>query len=90
MTQLQQFLFELSFGQTRKIREYMLKRYNVYCGSMKDLERAINDYIPNEDILEGCQKYWHDRRVLHGRMAERIHGISGSTPLAGTINLTRE
>lgn len=26
MTQLQQFLFELSFGQTGKIREYMLKR----------------------------------------------------------------
>lgn len=52
MTQLQQFLFELSFGQTRKIREYMLKRYNVYCDSMKDLEQAINDYIPNEDILE--------------------------------------
>lgn len=52
MTQLQQFLFELSFGQTRKIREYMLKRYNVYCGSMKDLEQAINGYIPNEDILE--------------------------------------
>lgn len=52
MTQLQQFLFELSFGQTRKIREYMLKRYNVYCNSMKDLEQAINDYIPNEDILE--------------------------------------
>ena len=51
MTQLQQFLFELSFGQTRKIRD-MLKRYNVYCGSMKDLEQAINDYIPNEDILE--------------------------------------
>lgn len=52
MTQLQQFLFELSFGQTGKIREYMLKRYNVYCDSMKDLEQAINDYIPNEDILE--------------------------------------
>lgn len=52
MTQLQQFLFELSFGQTRKIHEYMLKRYNVYCDSMKDLEQAINDYIPNEDILE--------------------------------------
>lgn len=52
MTQLQQFLFELSFGQTRKIREYMLKRYNVYCDSMKDLEQAINDYMPNEDILE--------------------------------------
>lgn len=52
MTQLQQFLFELSFGQTRKIREYMLKRYNVYCESMKDLEQAINDYIPDEDISE--------------------------------------
>ena len=52
MTQLQQFLFELSFRQTRRIREYMLKRYNVYCSSMKDLEQAINDYIPNEDILE--------------------------------------
>lgn len=26
MTQLQQFLFELSFGQTRRIREYMLKQ----------------------------------------------------------------
>ena len=52
MTQLQQFLFELSFGQTRKIREYMLKRYNVYCSSMKALEQAINDYIPIEDILE--------------------------------------
>lgn len=26
MTQLQQFLFELSFGQTGKIRKYMLKR----------------------------------------------------------------
>ena len=35
-----------------EMREYMLKRYNVYCGSMKDLEQAINDYIPNEDILE--------------------------------------
>ena len=52
MTQLQQFLFELSFGQIGKIRKYMLKRYNVYCDSMKDLEQAINDYIPNEDILE--------------------------------------
>lgn len=52
MTQLQQFLFELSFEQTGKIREYMLKRYNVYCESMKDLEQAINDYIPDEDILE--------------------------------------
>lgn len=52
MAQLQQFLFELSFGQTGKIHKYMLKRYNVYCGSMKDLEQAINDYIPDEDILE--------------------------------------
>lgn len=52
MTQLQQLLFELSFGQIRRIHEYMLKRYDVYCGSMEDLEQAINDYIPNEDILE--------------------------------------
>lgn len=52
MTQLQQFLFELSFGQIRRIREYMLKQYNVYCSSMEDLEQAINDYIPNEYILE--------------------------------------
>lgn len=57
MTQLQQFLFELSFGQTRRIREYMLKRYNVYCGSMNDLEQAINDYIPDEDILEELSCY---------------------------------
>lgn len=56
MTQLQQFLFELSFGQTKRIREYMLKRYNVHCGSMKDLEQAINDRIPNEDILEELSK----------------------------------
>lgn len=52
MTQSRQFLFELSFGQAGKIREYVLKRHNAYCGSMKDLEQAINDYIPNEDILE--------------------------------------
>lgn len=52
MTQLEKFLFELSFGEIKKIRDYMLKRYHVYCGSMKDLEQAINDYIPNEDILE--------------------------------------
>ena len=45
MTQLQQFLFELSFGQTRRIREYMLKRYNAYCGSMKDLEQAIRHQV---------------------------------------------
>ena len=58
MAQLQQFLFELSFGQARRIREYMLKRCNVYCGSMKDLEQAINvnGYMPNEDILEELQE----------------------------------
>lgn len=56
MTQLQQFLFELSFGQTERIRRYMLKRYGVYCVSMKDLEQAIYDYIPadliEEELLE--------------------------------------
>ena len=56
MTQLQQFLFELSFEQTERIRKYMLKKYNVYCGSMKDLEQAINDYIPDEYILEELQE----------------------------------
>lgn len=35
MTELQKFLFELSFGQTRKIREYMLKRYNEYGNNSK-------------------------------------------------------
>lgn len=52
MTQLQQFLFSQSITKLNKIRLYMLKRYNVYCGSMKDLEQAINDYIPDEDIFE--------------------------------------
>lgn len=51
MTQLQQFLFELSFGQTRKIREYMLKRYNVYCGSnsitIQNLQHYGNSKIFN-------------------------------------------
>lgn len=28
--------------------------------------------------------------LLTDKELERIHGISGSTPLAGTINLTRE
>lgn len=60
MAQLQQFLFELSFGQTGKIRKYMLKRYNVYCGSMKDRESRII-------ATTG--------RVLRGRMAERIYGM---------------
>lgn len=56
MARLQQFLFELSFGQAKRIREYMLKRYNAYCSSMKDLEQAINGYIPDEDILEELQE----------------------------------
>lgn len=29
----------------------MLKRYNVYCSSMKDLEQAINDYVPDLNEL---------------------------------------
>lgn len=52
MTQLQEFLFELSFFEIKKVRDYMLKRYNVYSGTMKELEQAVYDYIPNEDILE--------------------------------------
>lgn len=56
MTQLQQFLFGLSFGQIKKIREYMLKQYNTYCSSMKDLEQAINDHIPNNEVLEELLK----------------------------------
>lgn len=51
MTQLQEFLFELSFEEIKKIRYYMLKRYSIYCGSMKELEQAIIDYISDEDIL---------------------------------------
>lgn len=56
MIQLQEFLFELSFGEIKKVRDYMLKRYNVYCGSMKKLEQAMYDYIPNEDILTELYK----------------------------------
>ena len=51
MTQLQEFLFKLTFGEIKKIRDYMLKRYNVYCGTMESLEQAINNNIPSEDIL---------------------------------------
>ena len=52
MSQLQQFLFNQSITSLNEIRLYMLKRYSVYCSSMKDLENAIIDYIPNEEILE--------------------------------------
>ena len=51
MTQLQEFLFKLTFGEIKKIRDYMLKRYNVYCGTMESLEQPINNNIPSEDIL---------------------------------------
>lgn len=46
MTQLEKFLFELSFGEIKKIRDYMLKRYHVYCGSMEKLAREIDERIP--------------------------------------------
>lgn len=52
MTQLQEFLFNQSITDLNKIRLYMLKRYKVYCRSMKDLSQAIVDYIPEDDILE--------------------------------------
>lgn len=52
MTQLQEFLFNQSITELNKIRLYMLKRYNVYCKTLKDLEQSINDYIPGEYIIE--------------------------------------
>lgn len=59
MKRLEKFLSELSFGQIEKIRGYMLKRYNVYCGSTNDfkqakndIKRAINNHMPGEDVLE--------------------------------------
>ena len=52
MTQLQEFLFNSSFGKIKEIRDYMMKNYNVYCGSIKELEKVINEYIPNGNILE--------------------------------------
>lgn len=54
MTQLESFLFELSFGDLKKIRDYMLKRYNVYCGSMSKLAREIDERIPEplEELYE--------------------------------------
>ena len=52
MTPLREFLFNLSITKLNKIRLYMLKRYNVCCESLKDIEQAIYDYIPDEDILD--------------------------------------
>lgn len=54
MTQLESFLFELSFGDIKKIRDYMLKRYNVYCGSMVKLAKEIDERLPEplEELYE--------------------------------------
>lgn len=54
MTQLESFLFELSFGDIKKIRDYMLKRYNVYCGSMAKLAKEIDERLPEplEELYE--------------------------------------
>lgn len=54
MTQLEKFLFELSFGEIKKIRDYMLKRYHVHCGSMEKLAREIDERIPEplEELYE--------------------------------------
>ena len=54
MTQLESFLFELSFGDVKKIRDYMLKRYHVYCGSMVKLAKEIDERLldPLEELYE--------------------------------------
>ena len=54
MTQLESFLFELSFGDIKKIRDYMLKRYYVYCGSMAKLAKEIDERLPEplEELYE--------------------------------------
>ena len=43
MAQLESFLFELSFGDIKKTRDYMLKRCHVYCGSMV---KEIGERLP--------------------------------------------
>lgn len=47
MTQLESFLFELSFGD-------MLKRYHVYCGSVVKLAKEIGERLPEplEELYE--------------------------------------
>lgn len=54
MTQLEKFLFELSFGEIKKVRDYMLNKYHVYCGSMEKLAREIDERIPEplEELYE--------------------------------------
>ena len=37
------FLFELSFGDIKKVRDCLLKRYHVYCGSMA---KEIGERLP--------------------------------------------
>ena len=51
MTQLESFLFELSFGDIKKIRDYVLKRHHVYCGSMvKEIDERLPE--PLEELYE--------------------------------------
>ena len=52
MAQLESFLFELSFGDIKKICEYMLKRYHVYCGSMVKLAKEIDEERLPEPLEE--------------------------------------
>ena len=54
MTQLESFLFELSFGDIKKIRDYMLKKHHVYCGSMAKLAKEIDERLsePLEELYE--------------------------------------
>ena len=47
MAQLQQLLFELSFGQTKRIREYMLK-WRVL--RLNERPRAGHKWLYTEDI----------------------------------------
>ena len=51
-SQLQEFLSNQSITDLNKIHHYMLKRYKVRCCSMKDLNQAIIDYIPEGYILD--------------------------------------
>lgn len=54
MAQLESFLFELSFGDIKKIRDYVLKRYHVYCGSVAKLAKEIGERLPEplEELYE--------------------------------------
>ena len=54
MAQLESFLFELSFGDIKKIRDYMLKRYHVYCGStlLPGAHITIKHYSYGKELLQ--------------------------------------